>query len=91
VSLTNPAPVSLRSAGAIAEPIYADWRDRFADAYDTELREWVAGAAAGVVAGPSSWDGYAAAAIAEAALTARASGQRVPVVLAARPDCYAPD
>jgi myo-inositol 2-dehydrogenase / D-chiro-inositol 1-dehydrogenase len=43
-----------------------------------------------VVAGPSSWDGYAAAAIAEAALTARASGQRVPVVMADRPDCYGP-
>jgi myo-inositol 2-dehydrogenase/D-chiro-inositol 1-dehydrogenase len=91
VSLTNPAPVSVRSAGMIAEPIYADWRDRFADAYDTELREWVGSVAAGVAAGPSSFDGYAAAAIAEAALTARASGQRVPVVLAGRPDCYGPD
>ena len=85
VSLTNPAPVSLRSAGTIAEPIYADWRDRFVGAYDTELREFVSNAAAGVVAGPSAWDGYAAAAIAEAALAARASGQRVPVVLADRP------
>ena len=88
VSLTNPAPVSLRSAGTIAEPISADWRDRFAGAYDTELREWVSNAAAGLMAGPSAWDGYAAAAIAEAALRARASGQRVPVVLASRPDCY---
>lgn len=50
VSLTNPAPVSVRSAGIIAEPIYADWRDRFAGAYDIELREWVSNAAAGVVA-----------------------------------------
>jgi myo-inositol 2-dehydrogenase / D-chiro-inositol 1-dehydrogenase len=89
-SLTNPAAVSLRTAGTIAEPVYADWRQRFAGAYDTELRDWVASAAAGLTNGPSAWDGYAAAAIAEAALRARASGQRVPVVLADRPACYGP-
>ena len=87
-SLTNPAPVSIRSAGTVAEPVPADWRERFASAYDTELAEWAGSVADGVAAGPSSWDGYAAAAVAEAALAALESGQRVPVVMKSRPPFY---
>jgi myo-inositol 2-dehydrogenase/D-chiro-inositol 1-dehydrogenase len=87
-SLTNPATVSVRSAGTVAEPVPADWRQRFASAYDTELAEWVSSVAGGVTRGPSSWDGYAAAAVAQAALTALESGQRVPVVMKDRPLFY---
>jgi len=88
VSLANPAPASIRSGAAVAEPVPADWRERFAAAYDTELQEWVNSAASSETSGPSSWDGYAAAVIAEAALTALESGQRTPVVMKDRPAFY---
>jgi myo-inositol 2-dehydrogenase/D-chiro-inositol 1-dehydrogenase len=43
----------------------------------------------GCATGPTSWDGYAAAAVAQAALTALGSGQRTPVLMKGRPAFYA--
>jgi myo-inositol 2-dehydrogenase/D-chiro-inositol 1-dehydrogenase len=59
--------------------------ERFGAAYDMELRRWVNAARRGSVDGPGAWDGYAAAAVCEAAVTALRTGERVDVVLAARP------
>jgi myo-inositol 2-dehydrogenase/D-chiro-inositol 1-dehydrogenase len=39
--------------------------------------------------GPSSWDGYAAAAVSDAAVEALHSGTRVSVELLDKPDLYA--
>jgi myo-inositol 2-dehydrogenase/D-chiro-inositol 1-dehydrogenase len=88
VSLANPAAVSLRGGGTVTERLPADWRERFARAYDTELQEWVSSVSVGEASGPSSWDGYAAAAIGEAALTALESGERTEVVMKERPSFY---
>ena len=44
---------------------------------------------AGVVAGPSAWDGYAATAVGEACVRALATGGRVEVDLGAQPALYA--
>jgi myo-inositol 2-dehydrogenase / D-chiro-inositol 1-dehydrogenase len=85
VSLANPAAVSFRSGGTVTDRLPADWRERFAPAYDTELQEWVNSVRVGEASGPSSWDGYAAAAIGEAALTALESGERTEVVMKERP------
>jgi myo-inositol 2-dehydrogenase/D-chiro-inositol 1-dehydrogenase len=76
--------------GAVALPprICADWRERFAHAYDTELQDWLTAAAQGTAAGPSAWDGYAAAAVTDSALQALATGQRTQVNLPERPDLY---
>jgi myo-inositol 2-dehydrogenase/D-chiro-inositol 1-dehydrogenase len=67
----------------------ADWRERFLRAYDVEIQEWVDACAAGECRGPSSWDGYAAAVVSDAAVEALQSGNRVPVRLRERPDLYA--
>ena len=67
----------------------ADWQERFARAYDAELQDWLRAAGEGTAAGPSAWDGYAAAAVTDSALTALRTGQRTPVSLAAQPDFYA--
>jgi myo-inositol 2-dehydrogenase / D-chiro-inositol 1-dehydrogenase len=88
VSLANPAAATLRDAGMVIEPVPADWRERFAGAYDRELAEWVSSVPAGPAAGPSSWDGYAAAAVAEAALGALESRERVGVVMKDHPPFY---
>jgi len=66
-----------------------DWRDRFIRAYDVELQDWLNAVAAGTSTGPTAWDGYAAAAVTDAALEALRTGQRTPVTMAERPDFYA--
>ncbi|MER5763130.1 Gfo/Idh/MocA family oxidoreductase [Streptomyces sp. NPDC002082] len=78
----------VQSAGRWGGEIDQDFTVRFADAYDRQLRRWVAAAARGLVDGPDAWDGYAAAAVSEAGLTAAHSGVRTPVELAERPFLY---
>ena len=87
-ALGEASPVRVRRAGLAADRVPADWRERFARAYDVELQEWVDAVAGDGDLGPSSWDGYAAAAVSEAALEALATGARVPVALADKPDLY---
>lgn len=90
VELAAGGDVVVRSAGTRAGPVPADWRDRFRRAYDLELQEWLDGVAAGTCTGPSAWDGYAATVVAAAGVRALATGERVPVTLAGRPDLYGP-
>ena len=45
--------------------------------------------AGGTCTGPSTWDGYAAAAVTDAALVALRTGQRTAVSMPERPDFYA--
>ena len=59
--------------------------ERFGQAYDTELLRWVAAARRGTIDGPGVWDGYAAVAVCEAGVQALRTGEKVPVVLEARP------
>jgi len=89
VSMDNPSTNSLRRNGQRIESVPADWRVRFNTAYLDEMQEWVDGLAAGVVGGPTSWDGYAAAVVANAAVQALADGARTRVTLVDRPGLYA--
>ena len=89
VSMDNPGTNSLRRNGQLTQSVPADWRVRFSTAYLDELQEWVHGLAAGVVGGPSSWDGYAAAVVANCAVQALADGARTKVFLVDRPALYA--
>jgi myo-inositol 2-dehydrogenase/D-chiro-inositol 1-dehydrogenase len=66
----------------------ADWRERFLRAYDAELQDWLTAVAAGTVTGPSSWDGYVAAVVADSAVRALHTGQRIAVPLPERPGLY---
>jgi myo-inositol 2-dehydrogenase/D-chiro-inositol 1-dehydrogenase len=89
VRLPDPAAVGLRSAGRHSTEVLTDWVGRFADAFDTEFREWIAGIAAGVEpTGPSAWDGYAATVITSAAVEALESGHVVATDLKPRPAFY---
>jgi myo-inositol 2-dehydrogenase/D-chiro-inositol 1-dehydrogenase len=56
-------------------PPVADFRERFAAAYERELRAWLAGEG-----GATAWDGYAAAVVAEAAVASLETGEPVEVV-----------
>ncbi len=89
VSMDNPSTNSLRRNGQRIESVPADWRVRFNTAYLDELQDWVDGLATGVVRGPSAWDGYAAAVVANCAVHALAEGARTKVTLVDRPSLYA--
>jgi myo-inositol 2-dehydrogenase/D-chiro-inositol 1-dehydrogenase len=88
VSLGEQPGVQVRAEGGHHGPVPADFRERFAAAYQLELQAWVAGVLQGQVTGPSAWDGYATQAVAEAGVESQAKGGRVPVELVERPALY---
>ena len=88
VALGEFQGVQVRSEGGHHGPIPADYRERFGDAYQNELQEWVGGVRKGEVTGPSAWDGYATTAVAEAAVQSQSKGERVAVELVERPALY---
>jgi myo-inositol 2-dehydrogenase/D-chiro-inositol 1-dehydrogenase len=90
VSLADSTPVVVRRDGAFSGRVPGDWRERFLRAYDIELQAWVDAVASGAGAtGPSSWDGYAAAVVSDAAVEALRSGSRTELSMRAKPDLYA--
>ena len=88
VALGDGAGVSVSAADRRSVSVPADWRERFIRAYDAELQDWLTAVAAGTSTGPSSWDGYAAAVVADGAVAALRTGQRIAVALPERPDFY---
>jgi myo-inositol 2-dehydrogenase/D-chiro-inositol 1-dehydrogenase len=68
-------------------PVAPDWRERFAAAYRHELQDWVDGVHAGDARGATAWDGYAAAAVAQAGVAAL-DGGRTLVELVVKPQLY---
>jgi len=89
VALADVSEVTVRAQNRYGGRVPVDWRDRFIRAYDAELQEWLNAVAVGSAAGPSSWDGYAAAAVTDAALEALRTGQRTAVSMPERPEFYA--
>lgn len=85
VELPPPADVRVRSGARLHTPVVQDWSERFAAAFDDELIDWVTSVREDRAAGPDSWDGYAVAAVTDAAAESLGSGTVVPVRLAERP------
>ena len=73
--------VLVRAANRWGGTVPDDFRERFAAAYDAEVRAWVDACRRGEVVGPTTWDGYAAAAVCEAGVASLLSGSPVPVRL----------
>jgi myo-inositol 2-dehydrogenase/D-chiro-inositol 1-dehydrogenase len=88
VALAETGGATVKREGLRGHRVAADWRERFSRAYDVELQEWLDALAAGTSTGPSSWDGYAAAAASDACLEAMRTGTRTTVSLRERPDFY---
>jgi myo-inositol 2-dehydrogenase/D-chiro-inositol 1-dehydrogenase len=88
VSLAAPGrtEVSLDLAHGSAYP--ADWRPRFADAYRLQNQAWIQAIIGGQGSGASAWDGYAAAAVAEAGLQSLAENRSVAISLVEKPALY---
>jgi myo-inositol 2-dehydrogenase/D-chiro-inositol 1-dehydrogenase len=89
-ALGTLSPVHVKTSLRSADPVPADWRERFLAAYDVEFQEWIdAITLTGRPTGPSAWDGYAAAVSSDAALAALHSGDRATVSLTEQPKLYA--
>ncbi|GHB39982.1 inositol 2-dehydrogenase [Streptomyces viridiviolaceus] len=78
------------AGGGSREEVTQDYLVRFADAYDRQVQAWVDATRRGRVTGPSTWDGYAASAVAEAGVRALETGARTAVDLASRPALHTP-
>ena len=89
VALADVSEVTVRTQNRHSGRVPVDWRDRFIRAYDAELQEWLNAVAAGTSTGPTSWDGFAAAVVTDAALEALRTGQRTAVSMPERPEFYA--
>lgn len=66
----------------------ADWRPRFADAYRLQAQAWIRAVAGGDSVGASAWDGYAAAAVAEAGLQSLAEKRAAAIALIEKPALF---
>jgi myo-inositol 2-dehydrogenase/D-chiro-inositol 1-dehydrogenase len=89
-ALADRGPVVVRRAGHVAVAVPTDWRERFIDAYDVELQEWINAVTAGEGAiGPSAWDGFVAQVVCDAGVSALHGGERVEIELGDRPALYA--
>ena len=67
IELAESGPIVVKREGGFGGRVPSDWRERFIRAYDIEFQEWIDAAAAGRSTGPSSWDGYAATVVCDAA------------------------
>ncbi|MBD0322675.1 MAG: Gfo/Idh/MocA family oxidoreductase [Aldersonia sp.] len=85
----TPGGEGRSGSGAWGGSITPSFKERFGQAYDTEIQRWVnavrAGAETGVfIDGPGAWDGYAAAAVCAAGVRSLESGEPVAVEMVPR-------
>ncbi|HZH63053.1 MAG TPA: Gfo/Idh/MocA family oxidoreductase [Metabacillus sp.] len=89
VSLPEYQSISFRKNATFGTNILMDWKDRFIDAYDKELQDFMDSIKkTGEPNGPTSWDGYIAAVTADAAIKAQNSGEKEDVILKEKPAFY---
>jgi myo-inositol 2-dehydrogenase / D-chiro-inositol 1-dehydrogenase len=88
VELAESNKVVIKREGSFGGRVPTDWRERFLLAYDVELQEWIDAVSAGHSTGPSSWDGYAATLVGDAATEAYRTRQPVTVSMRDKPDLY---
>ncbi|KUM27525.1 myo-inositol 2-dehydrogenase [Mesorhizobium loti] len=91
VATNNVAYTRVDSALAQSTGYDADWRTRYYDAYRRQNRDFLRFVLTGEFPATASdcWDGYCAAIVAEAGVTALKEGRRVPVQMIAKPEFYA--
>ncbi len=91
ISMNHVAYTRLDRAQTQSTIFEADWRGRYFDAYRQQNRAFLRFVQGGAFPeqGASAWDGYAAAVVAEAGVTALASGVKSPVAMIDRPEVYA--
>jgi myo-inositol 2-dehydrogenase / D-chiro-inositol 1-dehydrogenase len=89
VKLPEVQSISFRKNATLGTNILVDWKQRFIDAYDTELQDFMDSIKeTGEPNGPTAWDGYIASGTADACVKAQESGEKESVTLSEKPDFY---
>lgn len=87
--LSDPNTTVTRAQGRCSYALYTDWSQRFAEAYDVELQDWVDSLREmGRPTGPSAWDGYMACVTADALGRARVNGAAEKIPVEIQPEFY---
>ena len=58
----------------LTRQLETDWKQRFIEAYDIEMQDWIDATLRGEMNGPSAWDGYVAAVTADALVKSQTTG-----------------
>ncbi|MBC2036321.1 Gfo/Idh/MocA family protein [Listeria booriae] len=89
VKLPEFSNIVTRKSGKLSQDILMDWKDRFIDAYDIEIQDFIDSIRkTGEPKGPTSWDGYIASVTAAACVKAQESGVTETIELDERPTFY---
>ncbi|WP_025722171.1 Gfo/Idh/MocA family protein [Paenibacillus polymyxa] len=89
VKLPEVPSITFRKEAQLGTHILMDWKQRFLDAYDRELQDFIDSIRlSGEPQGPTSWDGYIAAVTADACVRAQESGRQESVELGEKPTLY---
>jgi myo-inositol 2-dehydrogenase/D-chiro-inositol 1-dehydrogenase len=88
VSLPEPSNAGIRTNASRITPICRDWSERFVEAYNVELQEWINATKDKKVDGPTAWDGYVGSITAGAASRARDSKTVVKITTEEKPSFY---
>lgn len=81
--------IATRKNAQFGTSILMDWKQRFIDAYDKELQDFMDSIKkTGEPNGPTSWDGYIAAVTADACVKSQQTGEKELVTLAEKPAFY---
>lgn len=89
-TMTDGRYVTTARARHIGHDLPAQWLGRFQNAYRLQLQGWITHLTNGTpMPGASTWDGYVASLVANAAISSLRSGERVDITLPERPALYA--
>ncbi len=88
MNLPKPATIEILADTVRGNRVDADYSTRFADAYNTEIQEWINGVKEDRVDGPTAWDGYCCQIAAAAASKARDTQTVVDIEYDDMPDLY---
>lgn len=89
VKLPEVPSIVVRKDAQLGVNLLTDWKDRFVDAYDIEIQDFIDSVSEkGEPQGPTSWDGYIAAVTADVCVKAQQSGQKEEIILGEKPDFY---
>jgi myo-inositol 2-dehydrogenase/D-chiro-inositol 1-dehydrogenase len=89
VKLPEVSGIVYRKEAQLGVNLLMDWKQRFIDAYDRELQDFIDSIkATGEPKGPTSWDGYIAAVTADACVKAQESGNKEAVTIGEKPAFY---
>ncbi|MBD1381122.1 Gfo/Idh/MocA family protein [Metabacillus arenae] len=88
-NLPEVPSVITRKNATLGASILTDWKQRFMDAYDKELQDFMDSIkTTGEPNGPTSWDGYIVAVTSDACLKAQQTGNKESVTLGEKPAFY---